>query len=298
MKTYDAYLTVQDYSGGTIDSYLRAREVFDRWCNSRGYRSDTINYKGCLEYAKYLQETTKGKTLSKKTVKHRIGALKIYFNYLIEENFRGDSPFQNMDIRGAKRTLNHNLLDFEELEDLFYSYRTRNIELPSSPHVAVRNKVLTGLMVYQGLNATAFRSLKFEHINLERGRIYVPGTRKTNPCELEIKSQQILSLAQYLENDRHALQEAIGCHTEAFVPFTGDRYAIGHELFKKLRALNLRVKNSKQIRASVITHWLKHYNIREVQYMAGHCYISSTERYLQDNLEDLHEMIESLHPIS
>ncbi|HAV54320.1 MAG TPA: integrase [Aequorivita sp.] len=65
-----------------------------------------------------------------------------------------------------------------------------------------------------------------------------------------------------------------------------------------MRALNLRVKDSKQIRASVITHWLKHYNIRKVQYMAGHRYISSTERYVQDNLEDLHEMIENLHPIS
>lgn len=224
--------------------------------------------------------------------------MEFHFHYLIEENFRGDNPFQNLNIRGVKRTLNHNLLEFVELEDLFYSYRTRDITLPSSPHVVVRNKVLTGLMVYQGLNATAFRTLKMEHINLERGRLYVPGTRKTNPRELEIKPQQILSLARYLENDRPALHEAIGCHTEAFVPFTGDRYAIGHELFKKLRALNLRVKDSKQIRASVITHWLKHYNIRKVQYMVGHRYISSTERYVQDNLEDLHEMIENLHPIS
>jgi len=31
--------------------------------------------------------------------------------------------------------------------------------------------------------------------------------------------------------------------------------------------------------------------------MAGHRYISSTERYVQDDLENLHEMIESFHPI-
>ena len=55
--------------------------------------------------------------------------------------------------------------------------------------------------------------------------------------------------------------------------------------------------STKQIRASVITHWLSQYNIREVQYMAGHRYISSTERYQQDDLENLHELIESLHPI-
>ena len=31
--------------------------------------------------------------------------------------------------------------------------------------------------------------------------------------------------------------------------------------------------------------------------MAGHRYISSTERYLQDDLESLQEMIERLHPV-
>lgn len=39
--------------------------------------------------------------------------------------------------------------------------------------------------------------------------------------------------------------------------------------------------------ASVITNWLQYYNLREVQYMAGHKYVSSTERYRTDNLEDL-----------
>jgi hypothetical protein len=34
-----------------------------------------------------------------------------------------------------------------------------------------------------------------------------------------------------------------------------------------------------QIRASVITHCLKHYNLRQVQYMAGHKHIHSSEQY-------------------
>ncbi|WP_299213255.1 hypothetical protein [uncultured Dokdonia sp.] len=40
------------------------------------------------------------------------------------------------------------------------------------------------------------------------------------------------------------------------------------------------------------------HNIREVQYMAGHRYISSTERFLQDDIENLQEMIDNLHPIN
>ncbi|MDB2520732.1 hypothetical protein N9X09_00715 [Flavobacteriaceae bacterium] len=63
------------------------------------------------------------------------------------------------------------------------------------------------------------------------------------------------------------------------------------------KRINHTVKNSLQIRASVISNWLKNYNIREVQYMARHRNISSSERYLQDDLESLQEKIESLHPV-
>ena len=37
--------------------------------------------------------------------------------------------------------------------------------------------------------------------------------------------------------------------------------------------------------------------VREVQYMAGHKYVSSTERYRTDNLEDLQKELEKYHPL-
>ncbi len=298
MKNYETYLVENNYAPTTIECYLRYRDYFVGWCESKGHELETIDYKDCLSYAKYIQTPIKGKTRSRKTAKHQIGALKVFFNYLIDENHRGDNPFQNMNIRGVKRTVNHNLLEYEELEDLFYSLQTRNIQLPNLPTVAVRDKVITGLMVYQGLNATSLKALKLEHINLEKGKIYIPSTRKTNARELEIKSQQILSFSKFIEESRPALQNEINCHTDALIPVGGERFPLLYALFKKLRRINLNVKDVRQVRASVITHWLKHHNIREVQYMAGHRYISSTERYQQDDLENLHEMIESLHPIT
>jgi len=46
----------------------------------------------------------------------------------------------------------------------------------------------------------------------------------------------------------------------------------------------------------VITHWLKLHNLRKVQYMAGHRYISSTESYKANNLDGLKEDIAKFHP--
>ena len=190
-------------------------------------------------------------------------------------------------------------LEHAELEDLYYSYPTLNIEAPNSPEVAIRNKVITGLMVYQGLNSTALKSLKVGHLDIHKGTIYVPSTRKTNSRTLELRSWQIVPLLRYLERDRETLQDAIKSHTEALFPLNSDRFdIISSQLLKRLKRINYNVRNIKQIRASVITDWLNTYNIREVQYMAGHRYISSTERYVQDDLENLHEMIESLHPIT
>ena len=58
------------------------------------------------------------------------------------------------------------------------------------------------------------------------------------------------------------------------------------------------ITTARQIRQSVITAWLKTKNLRTVQYMAGHRYVSSTERYQENNLEDLYNQLEKLHPLS
>jgi integrase/recombinase XerD len=67
---------------------------------------------------------------------------------------------------------------------------------------------------------------------------------------------------------------------------------------KMINRYEPRLNSMARIRASVITNWLKHYNLREVQYMAGHKYVSSTERYRTDNLEDLQKELEKYHPLN
>ena len=69
-------------------------------------------------------------------------------------------------------------------------------------------------------------------------------------------------------------------------------------LFKEIQKTKPEILHAKQIRASVIVNWLKTNNLRQVQYMAGHKYVSSTERYQLDNLEKLQEKLEKYHPLN
>lgn len=62
------------------------------------------------------------------------------------------------------------------------------------------------------------------------------------------------------------------------------------------RKINPKLKNTLQIRQSVITEWLKEKDLRTVQYMAGRRYVS-TERYQTKNLEDLKEALNKYHPL-
>ncbi len=67
-------------------------------------------------------------------------------------------------------------------------------------------------------------------------------------------------------------------------------------VFKQLKQLNNKVINAKQIRSSVLTEWLRKNDLRQVQYMAGHKYVSSTERYQTNNLDDLQNELKEHHP--
>jgi integrase/recombinase XerD len=62
-----------------------------------------------------------------------------------------------------------------------------------------------------------------------------------------------------------------------------------------LRRIDPKVKHAIQVRQSTITEWLKEKDLRTVQYMAGHRYVSSTERYKVSNLEDLKEALNKYH---
>jgi integrase/recombinase XerD len=72
---------------------------------------------------------------------------------------------------------------------------------------------------------------------------------------------------------------------------------IAHAIITKLKEQNPGFTDMRQIRASVISNWLKVHNIRKVQYMAGHRYISATERYKANNMEELINDVERFHPL-
>lgn len=293
--TFKTYLQKERHSDNSIERYLWRLKDYENWCKKRGVKPNQIDYKTLLKYIKYLQS----KNWKAETVNNQIRGINYYFEYLIAVGFRLDNPAEDVKVKRERTKVMSNLLSSDELEDLYYSFETENINDFYFTATAKRNKVIVGLIVYQALNSTTLAKLQIEHLQLYKGKIYVPSTRKSNSRTLILKSWQVIELMEYINEYRPKIQKHINLFDETLFPLNTNQFnTILGSVMKKLKQTNYKVINANQLRASVITNWLENYNIREVQEMCGHKYIGSTEKYQQDNLENLQEAIRNFHPIS
>ena len=260
-----------------------------------GTTRETIDYKTILKYIEQLKKTG----VKTNTLQSYIGSLKVYFRYLQQENYRTDNPVENINIKGRVKTVLGHLLTAEELEDLYYSYETKEDDL-----IRKRNKIIIGLLVYQGLHTTELQHLKEEHVELYKGKIHIPQTARTNGRTLELKPWQLMEFMEYIQKVKPQMslrgtKQATESEESLFTSSYGNSNLsnVLKKISQELKLINYNYQNAIQIRNSVIVNWLKSNNLRKTQYLAGHRYISSTERYQQDNLEELHEMINNFHPI-
>ena len=123
-----------------------------------------------------------------------------------------------------------------------------------------------------------------------------------------LEAHQIMDMYDYVLNVRNQIATLPAKRKtqqqqktdKLFIGDGGNCYSMSNfvtQLMITVRKLNPQVLNAKQIRTSVIVKWLKMYNLRQVQYLAGHKYISSTESYLQNEIEGLKEEVQQYHPL-
>ena len=292
-SSYEHYLEKNGYTNRSIFTYQKSLTRFTKWCVTYGTTAEAIDYKTFLKYIEHLR---KGK-LKAKTIQIYVSNLKSYFSYLEQANYREQNIIKELNIRGVKKTIISNYLEFEELEDLYYSYPTNK----GNAMARKRNKIIVGLLVYQGLNTRDLQLLEVENIQLYKGKIQVLGTKKSNTREIELKPWQLMELMEYINEIRPKVLIATHKATEQLLLPLGSSLKLGNtlqKLVKELKQINHGFTDIKQVRTSVIINWLKQYNLRKAQYLAGHKYISSTERYVQDDLESLHETVNTFHPFS
>lgn len=292
MKTKNSftdYLKREQLSHRTIESYEAIMARFHPWLKKQNMEAEQVRYADVLVYMKHCQKHG----ITQRTVQNYLNGIRKFYDYLVDEKRIKTNPLLSIKVHGIKRRTLHHILEPHELHAIYHSY-------PSEKLHEKRNKVMIGLLVYQGLKSEDLFRLETNDIKLREGKVEVHGSRKTNARTLQLESYQMMDVYDYVTKTRAEIIGKSGEKTERlFVGAEGGQRQ-GRFLdtaLKTVRKQHPKLKDAKQIRASVIAKWLRQYNLREVQYLAGHRYISATEAYQQNEMEGLSEEVNMFHPL-
>lgn len=290
------YLTIKGYSRSTIQSMALDAHRFTKWMEQENIPADSIRY---ADVTAYIQ-TLKKEGIKQKTQNTYIASIKKYLDHLVEQGTMRSNPAEHIKLQGTNQRNLYNILTAEELENLYCQYPVSQDGRLLLQLAAKQNKIIAGLLIWQGLRTEDLCRIAVTDLKLREGKINIPGGRKTEPRILELKSHQIIELIDFLHETRKAIQQKNNMETnQLFIGVAGSPgiNSVMKSVIEQLRKQQPKLKKTEQIRASVITHWLKQYNLRKVQYMAGHRYVSSTEKFKINDLEGLQEEVNKFHPI-
>jgi len=273
-----------------------------------------------LRFLEYLKN---GKKIQNNTRYHYLNALNHYFTFLCNEGEIAKNPCFLLKIRGIRRKKLYKIYSSEELDQLFDnyyqyfvrayddSYMPKNVRKLSAQNKE-KNALLLSILLYQGVTTREIERLELADLDLIKATVKIQGRQHSNARTLPLKAAQIGLFMHYLQNIRPQLIEyhKKDCNllflASQDVGRTGkknvykDSLMLSNSTFpkitKQVKSIDKQFLNFKQVRASVITNWLKTEGLRKTQYLAGHRYISSTEAYLPNNLDDLIDDINKLHP--
>jgi len=268
----------EELTSSTAIGYQRAIEHFRLHCNEQSSNAQIVDY--LHRFNIHLPRD--------------ISAIKKYFDYLIITQQRTDHPCKKLKMRTPKKAVQvHQLFTSQELE-LLLSKEERYAILTQ------RNYVLISLLIYQGLTPQNLSNLRMQDIDPDRGIVYVMATKKLTRRTLELRPNQVLRLYRYMNESR---VELVKTGTPSLlVTQQGKKMSVDtiNRLFVPLQGLftdkNL---NPTTIRKSVIANWINEQQLplEDVQLLAGHKWLSTTEGYRIENRENKREQINKYFPL-
>ena len=304
LEKFSEWLIIKGHTSGTANSFTNTAERFLKWLQEQNIETENASYNDVVAYVSYQKKRGN----KQRTVQININSIKHFYNFLQAEDAVRENPASNVIIRGIKRKILHEILSTEELETIYKSYSTeikheQGKKVPSQQNKELarkRNKIILGLIIYQGIRTEELAKLELQDLQLREGKINIQRSRRTEGRLMKLEAHQVYDLIDYVQTIRKQILEVTKKQSNKVFISVGTSlnfHNIMQKLMKLINTQHPKIKDIKQIRTSIISNWLKLYNLRKVQYMAGHRYVSSTEAYQINNLEDLQDDIKKYHPI-
>lgn len=284
--------TEKSFSNDTARYMQNLVTEYLQWLQSNELKLNKINYKNLLDYIGYLQEQKK----SKQNINYRLRTISHFNNYKQVTDIAKD-----VRLRGIEEKQNL-YLNEEELNTIYNNFESIN----TKGHYLHSDKLILGLLIYQGLEENDILKLELSDLKLAEGKIYIPsGSLKKNSRLLTLEAHQILAFKEFIDTHRKVYHKNHELTEKLFSPNADKEHRL-HDQFKILSKSIKKVAQKHQInlhrlhvlRQSRIALWNKQYGIRKTQYLAGFRAVLSAERYKHNDVSDLQEHIKLYHPLN
>ncbi|MFA7468485.1 MAG: tyrosine-type recombinase/integrase [Desulfotomaculaceae bacterium] len=281
METFETYLMQRKkMRPASVEYYLDLTGRFTKWLQSQGIQPDQAGTGDILDYSSYQQNSgaTEGvRKSSLTTIRH-------YYAYLLSKRACTFNPATGLYLKNSRTTVPPVALPLDQLHDLYEQY-------PVTGAQSLKSKVITGLLVYQGLAVKELPVLTLKHLELKEGRIQIPDQHRINGRTLKLDASQVYYLQKFIE------ERQLSAENQLLLPPMKFPHNYYKHLLKRLKNIAPKLESIGHIRQSVLQHWAQSHDIRQAQYMAGHRWVSSTQRYDLGSLETLKAEIQDKHPL-
>jgi len=250
LSNFENYLRGEGQRLNTINGNANIVKRFLNWLTEEQIKPIEISYTDLLTYVNHCKENKN----TTRTINSNLIAIKHFYNCLQQKKLVQSNPAEELRIKNVIIRQPHDLLEWEKLEQLYQNY-------PTSSITGKRNKTILGMLIYQGLNSGEVAAIELKDVKLEEAKVYISSVGRSNSRTLKLESLQILQLQKYITQVRPVLLAMTEKQSEKLFMSSGAGNRLDNSLMRLMRAvrkLNPKIKDPKQIRASVITYWLKH----------------------------------------
>lgn len=227
-----------------------------------------------------------------------ISGLKSFFNYLMFEDYRKETPMELIEVPKIGRKL-PDTLSTKEIDDLIDAVKVPDPFEDKGGHIiGIRNRVMLEVLYSCGLRVSELTTLKLSDLFFDEGFIRITGKgNKQRFVPIGNHTQQ--DIARCIQEGRFPPSKG---HEDTLFLNRRGRGLTRAMLFTIIKRLADDIGLSKKIsphtfRHSFATHLLENgADLRSIQMMLGHESITTTEIYMHLDRKFLNHVINTYHP--
>ena len=278
-------MRLQHYSKTTINEYQREIKRFETFLQTEELEYNELQMVDIEDfiYSLDVSERTKNRALS---------AIKSFYRYLQSRGMIAENPAEKV---RSIRTRKKNPVYLTENE---YKLLIQAVNEQSRGFTGLRDRVIIVLLLTTGMRVSEIVSMTFENISLDSGNLYtLEIIRKGQEMDYVYLSRKISQLFEEYLKKRKAINTGSNSVFLTYRLKELDRSAV-YRLVKKY--FEMTGIDKKKMGPHVLRHTFattlmrKDVSLYKIKELMNHKNISTTERYLHVDEEDLRDVVEKI----